>query len=137
MDNFHYQRIIIIRSQKPGSKNLNDELKWFGSSLGLFGLRDKDKSCYRVFVELLKNTKQGKQMTSDDLAYKLQLSRGTVVHHLNRLMEQGIVMNTHNKYVIRVNDLTVLVTELERDIERAFQDLREVAEQIEKGMGMK
>ena len=51
------QRITIIRMRRPETPSLNEELQWFGSSLGLFNLRDKDKSCFRIFIELLKATK--------------------------------------------------------------------------------
>ncbi|TAL55328.1 MAG: ArsR family transcriptional regulator [Nanoarchaeota archaeon] len=136
MVQFNYQRITIIRMQRPNQQNINEELKWFGRSLGLFGERDKDRSLYRVFVELLKSTRQGKPMTSDDLAMKLNLSRGTIVHHLNRLMESGIVMSQKNVYAIRVDNLKVLIDELERDMRRAFEDMREVAKLIDKELGI-
>ena len=54
-----YQRITIIKSDKPKSHGLNQELQWFGASLGLFGLRDKDKSCFRIFIALIKGLKKG------------------------------------------------------------------------------
>jgi len=53
------QKITIISMNRPAQKNINQELQWFGSSLGLFNLRDKDKSTFRVFIELLKATKSG------------------------------------------------------------------------------
>ena len=48
-------KITIIRIRKPAQSNINKELQWLGSSLGLFGLRDKDKSCFRIFIELIKS----------------------------------------------------------------------------------
>ena len=41
---FYSTRITIIRSSKPEASDINNQLQWFGASLGLFGLRDKDKS---------------------------------------------------------------------------------------------
>src|SRR3989338_1774211 len=138
MVQFNYQRITIIRMQRPTSHTLNEDLKfciWICLYL-LFGIRDRDKSKYRIFVELLKSSRQGKALTSDELAVKLGLSRGTVVHHLNSLMETGIVMNQKNQYAIRVDNLKVLVDELQRDLVRAFDDLREVAQTIDKELGI-
>ena len=85
-------RITIIRISRPKRGNINDELRWFGHSLGLFSDRDKDSSLYRLFIELVKSGKKNEAMTSDELAYKLNLSRGTVVHHLNKLLKSGIVV---------------------------------------------
>src|SRR3989338_4739748 len=92
------QRITIMSIRKPDSVNINSELQWLGSSLGLINLRDKDKSCFRIFIELLKSAKSHHALTSDELAYSLSLSRGTVVHHLNKLLESGFVINEKNKY---------------------------------------
>ena len=130
-----HQRITIVSIRKP-ARNLNNELQWFGGSLGLFNLRDKDKSCFRVFIELLKAAKIDKPMTSDEIAYKLGLSRGTVVHHINKLIEAGIVMPHEKGYMLRVNNLEVLVDEIKRDAERHFDDLKRVAKDIDRLLGL-
>ncbi len=126
-----YQKITIINIRKPGQKNLNQELQWLGNSLGLFNLRDKDKSCFRVFIELLKDAKHKQPSTSDELAAKLGLSRGTIIHHINKLMESGIVVNEKNRYFLRVDNLRELINEVEKDIKRACDDLKEVATDID------
>ena len=51
---FIHQRITIVKIRKPVTTDVNEELQFLGNSLGLFNLRDKDKSCFRVFIELLK-----------------------------------------------------------------------------------
>ena len=84
---FIRQRITIVQIRKPAEHNVNQELQWFGTSLGLFNLRDKDKSTFRLFIELLKSAKANHMLTSDELAAKLALSRGTIIHHINKLME--------------------------------------------------
>lgn len=130
------QRITIIHSGRLIKKTPNDELKWFGASLGLFNLRDKDKSCFRLFIELLKNAKENKALTSNELAYKTSLSRGTVIHHLHKLIESGIVVSDGKKYILRVPNLEILIEELKKDIERACASLKEVAKDIDKFLGI-
>lgn len=130
-----HQRITIIRSRKP-TRNLNDELQWFGNSLGLFNLRDKDKSCFRIFIELIKSAKIDKPLSSDEISLKLNLSRGTVIHHINKLMESGIVVHHGNSYMLRVNNLEVLIDEIQKDAERTLDDLRKVAKEIDQFLGL-
>ncbi|MBT7930587.1 hypothetical protein HN698_01585, partial [Candidatus Woesearchaeota archaeon] len=77
---FISHKITIVSSNKPAESTLNDELQWLGTTLGLFGNRDKDNSCFRIFIELLKSTRRNKAMSSDAISLKLNLSRGTVVH---------------------------------------------------------
>ena len=130
-----HQKITIISVRKP-ARTLNNELQWFGNSLGLFNLRDKDKSCFRVFIELIKAAKHDKPLTSDEIAYKLGLSRGTVIHHINKLIESGIVIHQNNRYMLRVNNLEVLVDEIKKDAERTFDDLKRVAKEIDHLLGL-
>ena len=125
------QRITIIRITRPIRQNVNDELKWLGHSLGLFSERDKDSSLYRLFVELIKSSKSSRPMTSDELARRLDLTRGTVVHHLNKLLESGIVVEDRNRYALRVANLEVLIDELRKDVRRAMDNLKEIARQID------
>ncbi len=131
------QRITIINIRKPDAVNINSELQWLASSLGLINLRDKDKSCFRIFIELLKSSKEKHELSSDELAFSLGLSRGTVVHHLNKLMESGLVVNEHNRYVLRVATLHALVDEIERDFKRACEELRDAAEEMDRKLGLR
>jgi predicted transcriptional regulator len=127
-------RITIVKISKPHEKDINQELQWFGSSLGLFNLRDKDKSCYRIFLELVKAAKIKEALSSDELADRLNLTRGTVIHHLNKLMEAGIVMHYKNKYALRVERLGALMEELQNDIEGTLKNLREIAYDIDRSL---
>lgn len=128
---FVSQRITIINVRKPIERNINQELQFLGTSLGLFNLRDKDKSQFRIFLEFMKAAKSKKPLTSDEIAETLSLSRGTVVHHINKLMEAGLVIHDANTYILRVNNLSELIEELEKDIKRTLEDLSEIAKSID------
>ncbi|MBS3096177.1 winged helix-turn-helix transcriptional regulator [Candidatus Woesearchaeota archaeon] len=133
---FIRQRITIVNIRKPAERNVNQELQWLGSSLGLFNLRDKDKSTFRVFIELLKSAKKHETLTSDELAARLDLSRGTIIHHINKLIEHGLVIHEGNRYILRVDNLKNLIEELEKDLRRACDDLKDVAKEIDERLGL-
>ncbi|MFP4112654.1 MAG: ArsR/SmtB family transcription factor [Candidatus Woesearchaeota archaeon] len=130
------QKITIISLRKKKNENINEALRWLGASLGLFNLRDKDQSCFRIFIELLKHSKSQEGLSSDELAYRLSLTRGTVMHHINRLMKSGIVISNRNKYSLRVDNLASLVDELEEDMKRTISDMKKVATDIDKYLGL-
>ena len=132
----YIHKITIMNIRKPAVKNVNQELQWLGSSLGLFNLRDKDKSCFRVFIELVKTAKRGIPLSSDELAYRLGLSRGTVVHHINKLIESGIVVHANKGYILRVDSLRELIDEVEKDLRRTCDDLRSMAIEIDESLGL-
>jgi len=127
-----YPKITIIKIRRPARNEINEELQWIGASLGLFNLRDKDRSCFRIFVELLKSSKIGKGLSSDEIAFKSGLSRGTVIHHINKLIESGLVIVEERKYVLREAKLEPLIDEIEKDVIRSLDGLRAIAKDIDK-----
>ena len=131
-----HRRITITQVRKPVKKNLNEELQWIGSSLGLFNPRDKDKSCFRIFIEMLKATKANKPMSSDELAFKTGLSRGTVVHHLNKMREAGLIITSEGGYLLRVGKLEAVIDEIQKDMNRACDDMRKIARNIDDKLGL-
>jgi predicted transcriptional regulator len=128
---FIIQRITVVRTKKPEFDSINEKLQWFAGSLGLFNLRDKDRSCFRIFIELVKMARNNEVISSDELASRLGLTRGTVVHHLNKLLEAGIIVSNRNRYELRVNSLETLVDMIEEDFVNSCSILREVARDID------
>jgi predicted transcriptional regulator len=124
-------KITIIHKKTPQNKNINELLLTFGESLGLFSSRDKDKSCYRIFIILIKALKLNLELTSDEIALKSGLTRGTVIHHLNHLMEAGIVTNVKNKYFLNVRTLTNLVEQMRNNVDSLFLEMEQLAKNID------
>jgi predicted transcriptional regulator len=131
-----FTKITIILNAKPKKADINQELQWFGASLGLFGLRDKDKSNFRIFITLLEALQKGEELTSDEIATRTELTRGTVIHHLNNLMSSGIVVSNKNKYVLRMDNLEGIVDYMKKDADAAWDRLREVAQNIDRKLGL-
>ena len=130
------KRVTIIRINRPNTRDINQSLQWFGNSLGLFNLRDKDKSCFRIFIELIKAAKINEPLTSDEMAVNLDLTRGTGIHHVNKLMGSGMVLKEGNRYMLRVSNLTSLVEEIHRDVSSTCKELRDIAEDIDRCLGI-
>tara|TARA_Y100000310_G_C20467980_1_gene708596 strand:- start:278 stop:673 length:396 start_codon:yes stop_codon:yes gene_type:complete len=127
-----FKKITIIKLRSP-EKSINKEIQWFSQSLGLFTQRDKDKSCFRIFLEIIKAKKP---LSSDELAYKLNLSRATVVHHLTKLIAAGIVVVNDNKYSLRAKNLESTLKKMKADFLSAYEEVEEVAKEIDKKIGL-
>jgi predicted transcriptional regulator len=130
-------RISISPVERPLSRNVNEELQWLGGTLGLFGLRDKDKSCFRIFIELVKHARASEMVSSDELAERLHLTRGTVIHHINKLMDSRIVIVKHNRYVLRESTLSALVDKLRADLDSSLNELQDIAQDLDKRLELK
>ena len=129
------RRITLVEMPAPRGHNINYELQWIGNSLGLFGERDRDKSCFRIFITLVKE-KPHSPISSDMIADQLGLSRGTVVHHINRLMSLGIVSHERSGYILRRDSLQQLIAELHRDVEQMFKNIEKVSKDIDAWLGL-
>jgi len=122
-----FKEITIIYLKKP-KDDLNHEIQWLSESLGLFGHRDRERSCFRIFLELIKTDRS---FTSDEIAACTRLTRGTVIHHLDRLMDAGIVVSHKNRYTLRVNRLEKLVSEIREDILATLEQLEGAAKELD------
>lgn len=124
-----FSRITIIRKKQP-HKEINAEIQWLGHSLGLFNERDKEKSCFRIFIELMKSDKG--TLSSDEVASRANLSRATVIHHLHKLIDSGLVSSSNKRYYLRHKELNKLVEDLKKEVEDAFKNMEKIAKEIDK-----
>ena len=131
-----FRKVTIIRTSAPDEGTVNEKLQWLAGSLGLFTKRDKDRSCFRVFIELLRYAKKGEGLTSDELAERLKLTRGTVVYHLNTLEAAGLIEASRNKYYLTKDNLRSAVEEINKSVNEVLKDLEEHAKQVDKLLGL-
>lgn len=131
-----FRKITIVKIRKPVRKDINKDLQWFSESIGLFSERDKEKSCFRVFIELIKATRKKQPISSDEISHHANLSRGTVVHHLNKLMESGLVVNLDSRYILSVDNLEELIEIIKENIIKTLNDLKRIAEDIDDELGL-
>ena len=69
-------------------------------------------------------------MLSDNLLQERYLK------HINKLIESGLVIHEGNRYTLRVDTLKSLIEEIEKDLTRALDDLKEGAKEIDKALGL-
>ena len=131
-----FKRITIIKIEKPKKKDLNEDIKWISNSLGLISSRDKEKSCYRIFIELIKAANKGVALSSDEIAKNAHLSRGTVIHHLNALMGSGIITYEKRRYLLKADNLETLIDEIKGEILKVFKNLKNVAKELDEELNL-
>jgi len=129
------QKLTIIKIRRTPREDINKELQWLGNSLGLFSLRDRNSSCFRVFIILVRMARHNQVISSDEIAERLHLTRGTVVHHLNTLMNAGLVVRERGGYILRERDLERVIVSIKREVDAAMQDLIEVARDVDQKLG--
>src|SRR3989344_1260954 len=126
--------ITIKKIKRSKSSDLNNDIQIISQSLGLFTKRDKEKSCFRVFLEIIKN-KNG--MTAEDITLNTNLTRATVIHHLNYLMKSGLIIKKGHKYILRGGSLESLIREINSDMDKTFNELDKLAKNIDSELTLK
>lgn len=127
----YVKRITIISSEKPTQQSLNQEIQWFSNCLGMFSKRDKEKSRFRIFINLLK---EKQPLSSEQIAQRSNLSRATVIHHIFELKNSGLIFEKNKRYSLRVDNLEDLTKDIEKDIISTFKKLREISRVIDKSL---
>ena len=126
-----FDRITIINVEPPTNADINQELQWLGATLGLFGQRDKDSSCFRVFITIVHSASENQPLTSDEIADRCGLTRGTVVHHLNKLRDAGLVSPAQQGYSLAAQSIQESLTAMEQEIQQTLALMRAVAKDID------
>ena len=131
-------RITIYRAAPPPAPraDVNKDIQWFCTSLGLVGNRDRNLSTFRIFIALLKARQHNKMLSSDNLASETELSRATVIHHLNKLSSSGIVQEEQERYKLTVDNMQHLVDHLRQEMNESMKELEEMSRRIDAQLGL-
>ena len=125
--------ITIKKIKRPKSSDLNNDIQIISQSLGLFSKRDKEKSCFRVFLEIVKS----KGMNAEEITLNTHLTRATVIHHLNFLIKSGLIIKKGHKYILRGETLEGLIKEISNDMNKTFSELDKLAKNIDSELTLK
>ncbi|MBI2508435.1 helix-turn-helix transcriptional regulator [Candidatus Woesearchaeota archaeon] len=128
------KRIIISIEPIPES-NTNEQLHWISQALGLFNERDKEKSCHRIFVELIKAKKDNNLLSCQELADKSNLSRATVLHHLDKLTESNIVMERDHEFELVDENLNSIILRLKKEMNDFMEEMEKISRKLDEELG--
>ena len=130
------KELNLIKIKKPTGNDPNRHIVWLCETLGLISKRDKERNAFKIFSEIVKANKEKKYLTSEQISKILKISRTNVIHHLNKLINSGLIIKIGNRYELREDNLTLLINEVEKDVRLTFEDLKKVALEVDKGLGM-
>ena len=122
--------IRIQRLKRPSNENLEELISWVCCSLGLVTQRDKDRTSERIFLTLLKKNKEG-VVTFEDLLKEVPVSKSTLSHHLQKYIKHGLLIKTRKGYEFREHSLERTIEEIERDLIKEIERIKEVARKID------
>ena len=131
------QQITIKKILSPSPGNLDEDINYLCKSLGYFTERDKQNTAGKIFRLLVKEAcETDRYLSSDEIAEKLNLTRGAIVHHLNNFISSGIVIKEHNRYRLRSVSLQKSMEEIRADIDRIMNQMIKIAKEIDDKLGL-
>lgn len=116
--------------------DLNNTLQDFCDSFGLLSERDKEKSCFRIFIELIKAEKNRDRLSSEEIASKSNLSRATVIHHIERLENSCLIKSKKNRYFLASPNLEKITEDIEKEMFRLLKKLKKTAKKLDKDLSL-
>lgn len=129
-------QIIIKKIRSPAPGNIENDIDYLCRSLGYFSQRDKQDTAGKIFRLLVREACEPEEcLTSDEIADKVNLTRGAIVHHLNSFISSGIVVKEHNRYRLRSASLQKSLEEIRQDIDRIIEQMIKIAIEIDEKLG--
>ena len=78
-----------------------------------------------------------RRLPSDEIAQRVGISRGTVIHHIKRLIRAGIVIQNGNYYELREFSLERTIERIREDVCRFIEDIMEIGKSIDESFKLK
>ena len=129
-------RIIIRRIRSPAPGDINNDIDYICRSFGYFSQRDKQDTAGKIFRLLVKDaSEKALGLTSDEIAEKLNLTRGAIVYHLNNFITSGLVIREKNRYRLRSVSMQRSIEEIKNDVDRMFHHMLRIASDIDEQLG--
>ncbi|MBW2984278.1 helix-turn-helix domain-containing protein [Candidatus Woesearchaeota archaeon] len=130
------KQFVVKKLREPTEKQLNEDIEWVCSSLGFMTPRDQDKTAFKILMALVNSAKEGKGLTSEELARRVEPTIGSVIYHLKKLMKAGLVVKLESTYELRMKSLLSTIDEIQKDINITLEDIKKVAEDIDDKVGL-
>lgn len=131
------KEIIIRNIEKPHIKSLEEDLLWFCDSFGFSSGRDTKNTATRIIFSLLEKLSNDEVTSSEALAEDLNIKISRVNHHLRNLNDSGLLYRKKRLIYLRGGSLKAAVKEMQKDSERIFDELENIAEEIDSTIGIK
>jgi hypothetical protein len=126
------ERIVIKFVERPDSNDPDKMLKWFCDVFGLSSGDSSDSIEEQILKKFIEAAHDDKGLSSSELKLETDLARSTVIYHLNRFIEVGLLVKHGRKYHLRASEMAKAIEEIEYDLSREMQRMLDTAKQLDK-----
>lgn len=130
------RQFVIKKLRLPTAKEIDKDIEWICNSFGFISNRDQEKTAFRILKALIESARDGKGLTSEELAKLVEPTLGSVIYHLKKLIKAGLVVKFDSVYELRMNSLLSTVEEIEKEIGLSVEKIKEIASDIDDKIGL-
>ncbi len=129
-------KIVIQFTEMPDSDDPKSMIRWFCIAFGLCGAEGGGIE-EKILGRFTDAAWKGNGITSSELGEGIDLSRSTVIYHLNRFIDSGLVVKRGRRYYLRASEMHKAIEEIEYDIEREMKRMMDIAMEFDRITGMR
>ncbi|MCL5007548.1 MAG: winged helix-turn-helix domain-containing protein [Candidatus Marsarchaeota archaeon] len=130
------KKIVIKNIAMPTSSDPDSIIRWMCEAFGFSGDATGDNidlDILRIFTS--EYGRRGvKGISSSEIKVDQNVARSTIIYHLNRFIEAGLVVKRGRKYYLRAPELSRAIEEIEYDIEREMHRMLDMAREFDRMM---
>jgi predicted transcriptional regulator len=124
-------KIVIRTVEMPRQDEPDKMIKWFCAALGFpaegIGISIEEQ----MLKKFIMASQENKGLPSSEFHFKPKIARSTVIYHLNRFIEAGLVIKKGRKYYLRGAEMQRTMEEIQYDMEREMRRMIDMAREFD------
>ncbi len=126
------KEIVIRYVEKPAREKDNADvlIRWFCEALGLSKEDEKNSIEEKMLKKFIYAALKDRGISSGELDFGKPVPRSTVIYHLNRFVDAGLIVKRGRRYYLRSIDMAGVIKELEYDMDREIRRMLDMAEEL-------
>ena len=127
-------KIVIKAVSRPSSSGPDMLLKWFCEAFGLSDSNDEEGVEFTILRNLTYAAYENRGYSSMELKEHVAIGRSTIVYHLNKFIETGLVVKRGRRYYLRSTAMSTAIEEIEYDLNKEMMKLLDAAKEFDRLM---
>lgn len=128
------ERIVIRFVERPDFNKPEQMLQWFCDVFGLSSGGGPNSIEEQILKNFIQAAYHNEGLASSELHLDTELARSSVIYHLNRFIDAGLLVKRGRKYYLRASEMSKAIEEIEYDINREMQRMHDAARAFDQFM---
>ncbi|HIP74507.1 MAG TPA: hypothetical protein EYH23_00275 [Euryarchaeota archaeon] len=127
------REITLIKREPPLTRDAKEELQWILESLGV---PERFAEEYAELLIRIAKKREDEKISTSSLAEERGEKRTSLSYHINRMVAMGLITREGRYICLRASNFERMIEEIERDVQRMFEDLKKVAREVDELLGL-